>query len=697
MITKVEVKNFRNLKEFAFLVNDKATIISGQNGLGKSNLLNAICWFFTNTLLTDKWGTGENDIDTIIPINVEKGQHTEVSITFDNGVVFTKKYVCDYNRQGKITGHHTDALINDTPSKNIATWEYDLHQQIKFNRKIRSINELRLITDPLYALQKVKPQELRALLIELGCSVTNQEIFELGFQDLEQYEAKYRGDYSDMRRVLKGQLKKLGEDVKAAEILLSSVAGYGEFDSTELDRLEAEKVDLINKKNVLKNADIDLQVKEFDIQIEMAKKEREMALNKHISDIDNQISHLKLQLDLENSQLAIQKDLATKELKSNKAIYDNELKNIDSKLRNYQTAADNLRLSLRSIVDTAKSNQELKQELAIQYQEEAARTYTDYITCPNCQASFAADTEALERFNQTKASNLEALNNRIAKLNDDNIKKKADADALKLRIENSKIEIEKLHHEQIVKMKELVAIKDEIAKYENASQDLTKVNELELEIKALENQKLVVPAGLAKYDMHITTLENQKKSLIDENYDSINEQLVSIDRAIEALKEPINEQYALKSKAADNAEYKKQLEVKQANFNDLENLLLRVSQFIYKQIELVNQKARMLTGIDFVMLEENLKDEGVKEVCYATFNGVPFSEVNTSEKITIGVKFIENVKRIIAKNFEQVVTELPILADRCEGFDFTEKINALANDSQVICTRVSTENEITIL
>ena len=68
MITKVEVKNFRNLKDFAFLVNEKATIIAGQNGLGKSNLLNAICWFFTNTLLTDKWGTGENDIDTIIVI-----------------------------------------------------------------------------------------------------------------------------------------------------------------------------------------------------------------------------------------------------------------------------------------------------------------------------------------------------------------------------------------------------------------------------------------------------------------------------------------------------------------------------------------------------------------------------------------------------------------------------------------------------
>ena len=41
MITKVEVKNFRNLKDFAFLVNEKATIIAGQNGLGKSNLLNA--------------------------------------------------------------------------------------------------------------------------------------------------------------------------------------------------------------------------------------------------------------------------------------------------------------------------------------------------------------------------------------------------------------------------------------------------------------------------------------------------------------------------------------------------------------------------------------------------------------------------------------------------------------------------------
>ena len=67
-IKKVEIKNFRNLSNLVIDVDNPTTIIGGKNDLGKSNALNAIMWVLTNTILTDKWGSGENDIDSIVPI-----------------------------------------------------------------------------------------------------------------------------------------------------------------------------------------------------------------------------------------------------------------------------------------------------------------------------------------------------------------------------------------------------------------------------------------------------------------------------------------------------------------------------------------------------------------------------------------------------------------------------------------------------
>jgi hypothetical protein len=89
------------------------------------------------------------------------------------------------------------------------------------------------------------------------------------------------------------------------------------------------------------------------------------------------------------------------------------------------------------------------------------------------------------------------------------------------------------------------------------------------------------------------------------------------------------------------------------------------------------------------MLEENLSNDGVKEVCYATVNGIPFKDVNTATKIKYGIKFIEKMKELLGHN------SLPILADRMEGIDSFDTIKNLTQE-QLICTRVSDEEVITI-
>ena len=95
------------------------------------------------------------------------------------------------------------------------------------------------------------------------------------------------------------------------------------------------------------------------------------------------------------------------------------------------------------------------------------------------------------------------------------------------------------------------------------------------------------------------------------------------------------------------------------------------------------------------MIEENLGNDNVKEVCYATYEGVPFANLNTARKYEIGISFIEKAKNIAA-SLGAGHNDLPILADKFEGIDSIDKIKNLTTE-QLICTRVSDQEEITIL
>ena len=85
MITQLEIKNFRNISHICLDLK-KCSILTGANGIGKSNTLNAANWLITNTLLTDKWGVGENDLNSVFNTNYIKGQDPSVMITLETGI-----------------------------------------------------------------------------------------------------------------------------------------------------------------------------------------------------------------------------------------------------------------------------------------------------------------------------------------------------------------------------------------------------------------------------------------------------------------------------------------------------------------------------------------------------------------------------------------------------------------------------------
>ena len=301
-ITKVEVTNFRNLKHEVFeLKPNEASIIVGRNGLGKSNLLNAINYVVADCLLTDNYGKGENDIESIVPITHQKGEHTEVSIwLYDDvnnhdGAKFTKIYKTYFDKiTNKANKHVTEYAINDVPCKNASEFYNDLYSLLEFHNtydKLK-VNAVRLLTDPLYALMKLDQKDLRACLVALGCSVSNEELYKAGFEDMRQYESKYLGRWSNMRKDYKDKIKEVQESIDDVEAQLRIYSDVETPDNEKLNELKALRDELIVKRNgYLNPKDENPLAKELkDLKAQLEEELKTLRTNKELE--LNNLSHL---------------------------------------------------------------------------------------------------------------------------------------------------------------------------------------------------------------------------------------------------------------------------------------------------------------------------------------------------------------------------------------------------------------------
>lgn len=706
-IKKVEVVNFRNLKNFVFEPAKDTTAICGQNDLGKSNLLNALVWFFTNTIYTDKLGVGENDINSICPKNQLKGEHVSVSVEFYdydnnvNGPIFTKVYKTGYDRQtGKANKHSTDYLINGASCSKESEWNEKLYQVVNYVPILKNVKEINLFIDPLYALLKLDNKLLRVLLTDLGCDVSNEELYNLGFEDLKQYEAKYFGNFVEMRKDFKSKIKSADVDAKKYETLVSQ---YGALDDEDLTTVEKElsekekQIELLTETIAkLKVSNQNENIKNFENELLNIKTKLENERSVQINNIQIEINNLMNEKAKLENELYVDKNNEKLEYLNNGKVLKAELDSYTLSKNAYDKALEQMRCNLKKYQDEIKVHKENKTYNQERLIKVSNQRYSGYVTCPHCGESFAPDTNDEIEFNEHLAKEKEMISESIFKSNTEiekNTKlcQKVVLDSTSVKKEISKLEQMILEtNEKIIKNNSILAEIDnepvdpiERVRIEKVDARINELKQDIIDVPAIENNSAIV-----NLNSKIEQLKLNNQSIIDAQINELNSQIAP-------LKDEVENLHILRSKISSKKEYMKLLEKAISYRNDLEFTLERVNEFIHKKIECINQKASEKTGIHFVMLEENLNGETVSEVCYATVDGVPFANINTAKKYALGIQFIEKVKEILVNDKNVPKNDLPILADKLEGIDSVEKINTLTNE-QLICTRVTNDSEITI-
>lgn len=701
-IKSVLIKNFRNIKESKLDFSTQTNIISGVNGIGKSNSLNALMWFFTDTLLTDKYGSGENDIASIVPSWYEKRKDPEVTVELvsDTNPDITKKYTKVYRttyQRGTdiINGHTTDYYINDVKQPNSTEFNDDLYKALNYTpcfNKLK-IKEINAFIDPLYLLQKLDPKELRNFLVAVGCSVSDEELFQQGFEGLRKYQEKYNSKWDLMRKDLKKQRDTLIKDIENKEAALEPFNDVEEFKPDKLNQLKQEQANLSLEKATISKGELSSQIQDLKVQM----KDKAVQINalraKKQAQKDAELAKLAAQIKEEESSLQNKKMQATASVSNDLRIAKSNLLQAQEAVKRAEEQKATYLENMQMALDAAKLNSARIRELTLKKVQINDRKFVDFITCPHCGERINIGDE--EQFNKDKALELANINAEIQSLAEASNKHKNVYDSNNLKVKATIVAIEKE--------------KEDVARFEKSVEEFqTKLNEINLRdvdtsilngLKAtyqnLSNSKIVVSEA-QKLNEEYIELDNKVKALESQNAEAISEQINVINSKIEALEAQIKEEYIKENKWQTRLNYEKMIQASQEELNNVESLLSQVNDFIHLMIQSINEKATKKLGIEFRMLEENLTNDGVTEVCYAVIDDVPFASVNTSEKIKWGIKVIEKIKDIAVDEFNVSRNQLPIIADRLEAVDDVNKIKTFTQE-QFICSRVSNENQITIM
>ena len=690
MITRVKIINFRNIRQAEYEL-DKTSIISGKNNLGKSNTLNAIHWVLTNKLLTDKYGEGESDIQSIVPNTHKKGEHTEVSIWFESGTKYTKILKRGYDREtGKVNKHDTEYLINDAKCNTQKDFYETLYNQMKFKpvfTKLK-VDESRLFVDPLYALLKLDYKELRALLVAMGCTVDNEELYNMGFEDMRKYEAQYLGKWDVMRKNLQTQRKNLESEINSLESQISMFSGVEEYDNSNLKDLEARKEQLLIEKNTLKTKGCSDLIQSLENEIAKLGLALEEKRNYKKNEIQARINDLTLE------RKTIGENVENEKLRASSSVIEQinakkkEQLDIREKLTDRKMEKTREEFEIKNLKSELEKKTEKKNKLATELGDIINEKH-EPIICPICGSEIELNKPDIDKQISVLSYDIQNLENEIEDIETNINAKKQSVELHDDAIENYTLMVEDMQ-------KEIDKLEFKKATIQNEFNVDDKINKLSAEIRELESDKENIYKFFVEENNKINELMEKKNNTLAESQKAINQELEKINEEAYKLDEEIRDEHIKANDYDRKCELEKTLDVVIKQCSNTEHLLGRVNQFIQAMIKAINDKAYKITGFKFVMLEENLTNNGITECCYIVDElGIPFKDINTARKTEMGIKFIEMCKRV-AISLGGLNNTLPILVDRFEGIDDINKISQLT-ENQLICTRVSMDDKLTII
>jgi DNA repair exonuclease SbcCD ATPase subunit len=601
-IQSMSLKNFKGIKSLSLNFSDN-TVIAGTNASGKTTVFDAFLW-----LLFGKNSQGQTDFNiktldghgVVIP----KIEHevNAVLLVDEKEVTLRRVYkekwtVKRGEESSELTGHTTDYYYNGVPIS-----------QSEYNGKISLIIDedlFKLVTNPLY-FNSLKMQDRRRIIISLAGQVDETELFNSNQDFISLMEMLSGKTMDEFRKWVASQKKTIKDSLVSIPV--------------RIDEVKRNTPENVNEAEI--QAQIDLRtekVASLNNQITGDVKANQERLDK-IREKQNALHTRKLHADSIKSgiiQMSGSKDSERKE----------KLRVNSFELIGLQKERESINFQVESFAKRVKEIESNLVDLRNEWGKENEKTLvfnSSEFSCPTCNRPFEAQdidkkkAELTQQFNVNKAASLQKIS--------------SEGKDLKAVYDRIVKDIEKLKGDEVLVLEKITA------KQKENDNLITPIETVDINTLLSEN---------SEYSALMTEITSLEKGLSDPilqtDVDSLKAEISVLQSEVDDLKSKLNVKQQIEASAKRIKEL--EAEEKQLSFelSHLDKKEFIAANYAKAKVDLIQDRVNNMFGfVRFKLFEFQINGSEI-ECCDATFDGVPWNDLNTGMKIQCGIDIINTL------------------------------------------------------
>jgi len=646
LLKKLEISNFKGLRSLVVSFNGKETVIQGDNGTGKTTILDAFLWCLFGKDHTDRSDsnfsikTWDEEHKPILHLDHE----VKATLLVNGDEVSLKR--CYRERWG--TGKNADKLMNHFTEyyKN----DVKLDTKTSYDAEVSSIipeGIFKMITSPTY-FPRLSGEDQKEMLLRMVGDVTDADIAAGNKDFLELLKTLNGSSMIQFKKEITSKKRAINEELNGIPERIDEV-NRSIPEEEDWKALEDELNDKKSKLSVIEKqiADRSNLVKaEYEARAEIQRKIGDKKIKR--TNLENSIRAKATEAN--NKGLSAIRDLEWK-ISSHESSKDNISKQVE---------AWNLKLSdlnFEIVLMRAEYRDEYVKELT--YPEGA-------FVCPTCKRPLepedieAKQEELLKNFNLEKSNKLKAIQEKGKRLNDDLERLHKEKNELLQKVDAEESEILSLQEQK--KSQE-----DSLPDAQNADDLINNNPEWGLLGREISDLESKLSDGM--WEKEDGALTNDKHVLSD---------------AIDGIKSRLSKKDII-TRANQRIQ---QLEEQKVTANqalaDLEHTEYTITEFQKsKDEELTKRINGLFKLVSFTFASEQLNGKD-RINCTLWVNNAPYADANSAGKMNAGLDIINAICSV------EGITA-PIFIDNRESTN--ELIPTL---SQIINLRVSDDKQMMI-
>lgn len=620
-LMSMTLNNFKGTEHYVLSANGNFVNVYGKNRSGKTTLADAFRWILFDKNSNDEKSFGIKT-QSKIGLGVDHGVEMTISI---NGDELKLKKVYSEKWTKKRGMEDKEMTGHET-----AYWINDVpSSKGEYDSKIKSLiaeDVFKIITDVLYFNIQLKWQERRKILVDMAGDVTDQEVIKSKPELAQLIQVIEKHTMEDYSKIVKEKKKLINEELKKIPTRIDE-ANKSKPETPQLDKEALQELATMIRNKIAKASSevgkIETTLEDFrNTTKELLRTKTELQ-----KETDNIMAmHRSNQLKLETDKSKKERELETKI-----NLLKDKVPQLQGKIDSAQTQKETIKLEF--------------EKLKVMAFDESSTV------CPTCQRGYEANKieELKSNFNENRKNQSDDLKNKNAELN-----KIIEESTIGINNANDQI---KLLNGELETEKSKLVINEPIC-------CSSKQNELTLKVQELE-------AKIAAYS------EGNKETDDTSEVDNLTAQIEEVNQDLQRW----GTIETLTTRISELKDQEKTLSQEYARYEKAEYL---TEQFIRTKVGLISEKINsMFSMVEWKLFEVQVNG-GLNECCEATFNSVPYQDLNTEAKMNAGLD-------IINKLTQHFGVSAPIFIDNAEAV-----IDYLPTDSQLIKLYVADVEEMKV-